>query len=96
MKINELRIGSGNINVTGKVVELSEPREVMTKLGYKTQVATATIEDETGKINLSLWSKQIDEINEGDTVEIKNGYITEFRGSLQLNVPRKGEIKIVG
>jgi ssDNA-binding replication factor A large subunit len=43
-----------------------------------------------------LWGKQIDEINEGNTVEIKDGYISEFRGSLQLNVPRKGEIKIVG
>lgn len=96
LKINELRIGMSNINLTAKVTGVSEPREVMTKLGYRTKVATATIEDDTGKIELTLWGKQIDEINEGNTVEIKDGYISEFRGSLQLNVPRKGEIKIVG
>lgn len=95
LKINELKIGTSNINLTAKVIGISEPREVMTKLGYRTKVATATIEDDTGKIDLTLWGKQADEIIEGNTVEITSGYITEFRGNLQLNVPRKGEIKIV-
>ena len=84
------------VTMTTKVVNVSEPREVMTKLGYRTKVATATLEDDTGKIELSLWGRQIDEIDVGDTIEITNGYIREFRGSLQLNVPRKGEIKKVG
>jgi ssDNA-binding replication factor A large subunit len=85
-----------NITMTAKVVEVSEPREVMTKLGYRTRVATATIEDDTGKVELTLWGRQIDTISEGDTIEITNGYIREFRGGLQLNIPRKGEIKKVG
>jgi len=84
-----------NANLTAKVISVSEPREVMTKLGYRTRVASATIEDDTGKIELTLWGKQIDEINEGNTVEIKDGYIREFRGELQLNIPRKGQMKIV-
>jgi len=96
LKINELKIGMSSIGLTAKVIGVSEPREVMTRLGYRTKVATATIEDDTGKIDLTLWGRQVDEINEGNTVEIANGYITEFRGSLQLNVPRKGEIRIVG
>jgi len=93
LKINELKLGMSNINLTAKVVDVSEPREVRTKFGYRTRVATATLEDDSGKIPLTLWGKQIEEIGEGDTVEIVNGYITEFRGELQLNVPRKGEIK---
>lgn len=95
MKINELRLGMNNINLTAKVIGVSEPREVMTRMGYRTKVATATVEDDTGKIDLTLWGKQVDEIIEGNTVEITSGYITEFRGSMQLNVPRKGEVKIV-
>ena len=74
---------------------MSEPRDVRTKFGYSTRVATATIEDDTGKIDLTLWGKQIDEIGEGDSVEIVWGYVREFRGELQLNVPRRGEIKVV-
>jgi len=96
LKINELRIGMSNINLTVKVVDVSEPRSVRTKMGYQTRVATATIEDETGKIPLTLWGRQIDEIGEGDMIEIKDGFVSEFRGELQLNVPRKGQIIKVG
>jgi replication factor A1 len=95
LKINELKLGENDVNLTAKVASISEPRNVRTKLGYQTRVATATIEDDTGHIPLTLWGKQIDEINEGDTVEIKKGYLTEFKGELQLNVPRKGEIKVI-
>jgi replication factor A1 len=96
LKINELRIGMSSINLTAKVVGVSEPRNVRTKMGYQTRVATATIEDDTGKIPLTLWGRQIDEINEGDAIEVKDGFISEFRGELQLNVPRKGQITKVG
>jgi len=95
LKISELKLGINEINLTAKVLDVSEPRNVRTKLGYQTRVATATIEDDSGKIPLTLWGRQIDEIGEGDTVEIKKGYVTEFRGELQLNVPRSGEIKKV-
>jgi len=92
LKINELRLGMNSINLTVKVIDVSEPRNVRTKMGYQTRVATATVEDDTGKIPLTLWGKQIDEINVGDAIEIKEGFISEFRGELQLNVPRKGQI----
>ena len=95
VKINELRLGMSNINIKAKITGVSEPREVRTRFGYTTRVATATIEDDTGTIPLTLWGKQIDEIGEGDEIEIKDGYVKEFRGELQLNIPRRGEIKKV-
>ncbi len=95
MKISELRIGTTGIDLQAKVTDVSEPREVRTKFGYSTRVASATIEDDSGTISMTLWGNQIDQINVGDTVEIKDGYIREFRGELQLNIPRKGEIKVV-
>ena len=95
LKINELKIGTSDINLTAKVVEISEPRDVRTKFGYSTKVATATIEDDTGKIDLTLWGNQIEEIGEGDTIELTGGYVREFRGELQLSVPKRGEIKVV-
>jgi replication factor A1 len=95
LKINELRLGTSDIKLKAKVTQVSEPREVRTKFGYTTRVASATIEDDTGTISLTLWGKQIDEIGEGDTIEITDGFVKEFRGELQLNVPRKGEIKKV-
>lgn len=95
VKINELKLGMNDISLTAKVTQVSEPRGVNTRMGYKTTVATATIEDETGSIPLTLWGKQTEEISEGDNVQIKDGYISEFKGEMQLNVPRKGELKKV-
>ena len=93
MKINEIRLGMSEIKIVAKVTDVSEPREVRTKFGYNARVANAIIEDETGKIKLALWGNKIDEIGEGDKIEITDGYVTEFRGEIQLNVPKKGEIK---
>ena len=61
MKISELKLGMSNIKLKAKVIEISEPRNVRTKFGYQTRVATATLEDETGRIPLTLWGRQIDE-----------------------------------
>lgn len=40
--------------VEGKIVEISERREVQTRYGKRT-VADTVLEDETGEIGLSLW-----------------------------------------
>ncbi len=92
--IEELSINSKNVNVTGKVVEKRQPREVNTKFG-RNLVAEAVLEDQTGQIILVLWGKDIDKIKEGDTVKIANGYITEWNGTLQLNIGKFGTLEIL-
>lgn len=95
MKIKELRNGMKRVNVVAKVIEKSDPREVISR--YKDEVyrvATAMISDETGTIKLTLWNDQIDQVNVNDTVKIENGYITTFRGEIQLNVGRYGKLSV--
>jgi replication factor A1 len=95
MKINELRDGARRVNVEGRVTEKSETRDVRSRrTGEQLQVATAVIRDDTGAIGLTLWNEQIDEVNVGDTVQIENGYVSSFRGELQLNVGRYGNLTI--
>ncbi|MEM7821192.1 MAG: OB-fold nucleic acid binding domain-containing protein [Candidatus Aenigmatarchaeota archaeon] len=94
MKINEIKRGMSNVSVEGRVINIEEEREVMTKFGRR-RVANASIEDETGEITLSLWQEQIDRIKEGDNVSISGAFVTEFRGKLQLNIPRSGKIEIL-
>lgn len=95
MKINDIKLGMSNISLKATVVDISEPRSVKTKYGYQTRVATAKIEDDTGEITLTLWGRQIDEVGEGDTIEITGGYVREFKGELQLNVGKSGKISLV-
>jgi replication factor A1 len=93
MKISDLKAGMKRVDIKVKIVEVGEPREVDTKFGHN-RVATATVEDETGKTKLSLWGEDIEKVSPDDFVEIKNGYITEFRGELQLNVGQYGKMNV--
>jgi len=95
LKINELRDGMKRIDLTAKVTEKSDTREVTSRFKDQTyKIATAVIADETGKIKLTLWNEQIDQVNVNNTVKIQNGYITSFRGEIQLNIGRYGTLTV--
>lgn len=93
MKISDLREGMGRVNIEAKIVSKEQPRQVTTRFG-ETQVANATIEDETGKITLSLWGKDA-EIEEGAKIKIENGFVSSFRGEPQLSAGKFGKITVV-
>jgi replication factor A1 len=94
MKINEIRRGMNGIASEGRIVEKSETRRVNTRYGPRS-VADATLEDETGRIKVSLWEENIESVNVGDKIKVTGAYITEFRNQLQLNVPRSGSIEVL-
>lgn len=95
MKIKELKNGMRKVEVEAKVVEKTPTREVMSR--YKDvvhRVATAMVSDDTGQIKLTLWNDQIEQVNVEDKVKVENGYITTFRGEMQLNVGRYGKLTV--
>jgi len=95
LEIKDLRNGMKSVSVEGKVTEKSDTREVQSRFGDKTyNVATAIIGDKTGTIKLTLWNEQIDQVNVNDTVKVENGYVTSFRGEIQLNVGRYGKLTV--
>lgn len=93
-KISELKEGMSNVSVEGKITSLTEPKDVVTKFGTSTQVANATVEDETGSILLVLWGAQIAKVQEGASVAVTGGYIKSFRGTMQLGVGKVGKIEL--
>lgn len=93
-KISDLTADSKEIEVEATVVEVQDPRTVNTRFGPK-QVATAIIEDESGRINLSLWEDQIKKVKEAKKITLSGGYITVWNKVLQLNVGRGGKIEVV-
>jgi hypothetical protein len=42
---------------------------------------------------MTLWDDNIDKVNEGDTVGVKNGYVRPFKGSMRLNIGRYGTLE---
>lgn len=83
------------VSIEAKVTEKSDPREVTSR--YKDQtlkVADTIIADETGQIKLTLWNEQIDQVNVNDAIKVENGYVTSFRGEIQLNVGKYGKLVV--
>jgi len=91
VKICDIQPEMRNIEVTGRIVSISERRQVQTKFG-PAEVATATLEDETGSIPLSLWRQQIDMVKEGDNVKLTNAFSRTFGGKPNLNIGKEGQI----
>jgi len=95
MKIRDLRNRMKNVSVEAKVMEKSGAREVLSRFKDTThKVATAMISDETGTIKLTLWNEQINQVNVNDTVKVENGYVTSFKGEIQLNIGKYGKLTV--
>ncbi len=94
MKINELQPNS-RADLIAKVKEISEVKQVNTKFGTTLSLTTAIIEDDTGSVKLNLWGSQSEGIEEASVVEIKNGFVKEFKGEMQISVGKMGSIKII-
>lgn len=86
LKVEGLGPNSRGVDISVKVVSKGAVRETMG--GRK--VADALVGDETGCIYLTLWEDDIARVNEGDTIAVKNGYVSLFRGSMRLNIGRYG------
>ena len=69
-------------------------RVVTTKDGAQHQVVDATLVDDTGSITLSLWNDFIRQAREGERIIIDTGYVNSYRGKLQLNISRNGQVII--
>ena len=95
MKIKDLRNGMKKISVEAKVMEKTDTREVMSRFKDETyKVATVLIADDTGTIKLTLWNDQINQVNVDNTVKVENGYVTSFKGEIQLNIGKYGKLSV--
>ncbi len=95
MNIAELRNGMKRVSVEATVLEKGTPRQVMSRFGEETYtVADAVVGDESGKIKLTLWNEQIAQVNVNDKIRIENGYVTSFKGEVQLNVGKYGKMTV--
>jgi ssDNA-binding replication factor A large subunit len=93
--ICDLRHGMKKVNLEAKVLKIDDPRMVYTQFGNSALLANATLEDETGKIKLCLWDKQVNSIAVGDTVQVTNASVATFKGEKQLRLGKTGTVTVV-
>ena len=83
----------GNIELTATVVEKADVR-TFEKFGKQGRVCNATLQDDTGKVSLTLWNDDVDKVNTGDTVKITNGWANEYQGEVQLSTGKFGTLEV--
>ncbi|MBU0662666.1 MAG: single-stranded DNA-binding protein [Candidatus Diapherotrites archaeon] len=94
MDVAEIKPFSKKVDVTVKVLDKNEVREVTSKLdNSQHKVTEALVGDATGTILLTLWDDAIESIEVGKSYAITNGYTSTFKDSLRLNIGRYGEFK---
>jgi replication factor A1 len=103
-KIKDVKDGMGDLNLIGKVLEVSEIRTFQRKDGTSGKVGSLLLGDATGTIRVTLWDEKTEFLNQieyGDTVELVNAYAREnaFSQKVELQVGsrsiiRKSEKKI--
>lgn len=90
--IRDVRAGMRHVNLKAKILEVAEPKRVVTRYGNNAIVAKVLIGDGTGTIKLCLWNGQIDGVSVGDAVQIKNAQAAMFRGERFLSLGKKGTL----
>lgn len=93
--IKELQDGMKRVSVEAQVVEKGDVREVKSRFKDETyRIVDAVLADESGSVKLTLWNEQIEMVNVGDKIKIENGYVTSFKGEIQLNVGKFGKLTV--
>jgi len=74
------------------VANISEPKHVTTGKGIEHEILEVEVKDETGTMTLVLWDEKVITLKVGDVLQIKNGFVTSFKGEWRINVGKYGEI----
>jgi replication factor A1 len=94
-KIGDLKVGMKNLNIIARVLEVSQPIQIVTRSGFYANLANALITDETGTINLSLLGSQMKEVTPHNVIRIENAHVAWFKGERQLRVGKNGRIGVI-
>lgn len=91
--VAELRPFMKSLNITIKITEKGEEREVTSRRDGEThRVVDAIAGDATGTVLISLWDDMIETVEVDKTYRLEKGYTSLFQGYLRLNIGRYGEI----
>ena len=97
-QIKDIKDGMGDLNLTGKVLEISDVRIFQRKDGTAGKVGNLLLGDSTGAIRVILWDEKTDiltDIECGDAIDVINGYAREnaFSHKVELQIGNQGIIR---
>ncbi|MGC9076112.1 MAG: SOSS complex subunit B family protein [Conexivisphaera sp.] len=97
VRVSELKRGVKHVVVEGVVRDMGPVKEFQLPEPLEpARYATATLADDSGEIKLTLWNYDIEGVEAGKRIRVEDGYVTSFKGRLQLNVGFTGRVVLLG
>ncbi len=93
LNICDLKPGMDHVNLKAEVLNISEPKLIITGTGVEHNILEVEVRDKTGSIALVLWNERILSLKVGDALQIENGFVTSFKGKWRINVGKYGDAK---
>lgn len=82
-KVKDLKVGMKDVTVEVTVDFLGEKRATD---GFNNDTfIVGFVKDETGEIKMLFWNEDVKKAKPGKKAKIVKGYVTEFKGTLQLH-----------
>ncbi len=97
MMVKDLKDRSKVDELVLTVVEKGEARDFQSKWsGASGKVCDATGEDEAGdRVKITLWNEDIDRVELSSRIRITNGWVSSYKGSLQVSAGKYGKLETV-
>jgi ssDNA-binding replication factor A large subunit len=91
-KLKDLKKGMKDVDVEVTVDFLGEKRKTG---GFNNDAFIAGFVKDTdgGEIKMTFWNEDVKKAKPGKNLKITGGYVTEFKGSLQLHADKKKGIE---
>ena len=95
MMIKDLKPRTPFDELLVEVVTKGEPRAFASANGQGT-VCNAAVKDESGEeVSLTLWNDEYKKVNDGDKLKITNGWVSEYKGKIQISAGKKGTLEVL-
>ncbi len=92
LNVRDLMPGMSSVNMKLKVLDVSEPDQIITGKGVEHKILELEAGDETGTIKLILWDDKVIPVKVGDLIQIENGFVSSFKGEWRINVGKYSEV----
>ncbi len=94
--IESLSLGQSDVTVRGRVLGIEPVRTFDRDDGSEGRVSNIVLGDEAGRIRVTLWddmTEAVESVEEGDSVEVVDGYTRERDGDLELHLNDRSAVE---
>ncbi len=95
-RIEDLSLGLSDVNLKAQILDVGTVRTFDRNDGSEGRVSNLAVGDPTGRIRVTMWDEKADLVEafeDGQSVEIVDGYVRERDGSLELHVGSRGAVE---